>query len=324
MLHVILHILAIIGIILLCILGLLLVLLLLVLFVPVRYKVKGNKDDSGLRLSVRVSYLLHILSARFDYPEPGTLIIRLFGIRIFDSGKEKKEAGGEEEEESMGAGESATVQESADPKKETAVSEDPDTGADEAAGAGQEEAETGQEAVGAGTEAVEEAETKEEKISFLRHPIKWIKSLIQKIKDLIRKIRYTILSIYGKIKDILENVAYYRDMLTSVENQRLYSRVWSRVLTVLKSIRPRVLKADLKIGTGSPDTTGYLLALYGMLFPILGNNVNIEADFEEAVFCGSFYAKGRITVFTVLLQAGKIFFDKQLRVFIKQLKREEA
>ncbi|MGN1146817.1 MAG: DUF2953 domain-containing protein, partial [Lachnospiraceae bacterium] len=149
-------------------------------------------------------------------------------------------------------------------------------------------------------------------------------------KSLFAKIKYTIHAICDKIKHIgdtikklSDNISYYKSVLTDEKNKQFYGRVWNRILKVLKSIRPRVLKANLRIGTGSPDTTGYLCGIYGMLLPALGNHVHMEADFEEAVWEGDVYAKGRITIFTILLQAGKLLLDKQLRIFIKELKRED-
>lgn len=320
MLHVILQILAVIGIILLCILGLLLLLILLVLFVPVRYRVNGVKDGDVISLAVKVTYLLHILSVRYDYKEPGNIIVKLFGIRIFDSGKQADESREEQKETSTGqqtaaeaAKESGKQTETAEQSGKTAAEAtgQPSTTAEEL-GQGNTKDTAGQDADRLKEEAASGVQAEETQGKF------------QKIKYTIRNICDKIKNIVQKLKSIAENISYYRDVLTDIENERLLKRVKLRVFNVLKSIRPRVLKADLLIGTGSPDTTGYLCALYGMLLPVFGNNVNITADFEKAVWEGSVYAKGKITVFTILLQAGKIFFDKQLRIFIRQLKREEV
>ncbi|MDE5680587.1 MAG: hypothetical protein K2I01_09215, partial [Lachnospiraceae bacterium] len=164
------------------------------------------------------------------------------------------------------------------------------------------------------TETTDEAAEKK-KLSF-RDKIKKIIYTIRKFCDKIKHIKDTI-------KEIAENIFYYKEVITQTENKKLYGRVKDRIFKVLKSIRPRVLKAALHVGTGSPDTTGYLCALYGMLLPVLGNNVILDADFEEAVWEGEFFLKGRITVFTLLRHAVGLLLDKQLRVFVKQLKREE-
>ena len=70
--HVILTILKILGIILLVLLGLLLVIVLSVLFVPVRYRLEGEKLSPGWSEAngqVRVSWLLHLIHLRIQYRE---------------------------------------------------------------------------------------------------------------------------------------------------------------------------------------------------------------------------------------------------------------
>ncbi|MDE5680664.1 MAG: hypothetical protein K2I01_09610, partial [Lachnospiraceae bacterium] len=94
MLHVILQILAIIGIVLLCILALLILLVLLILFVPIRYRAEGSRRGRDIRLKVRVSYLLRLITVYFEYPEPGSVTARLLGIKIVDTAKKPKEDGG--------------------------------------------------------------------------------------------------------------------------------------------------------------------------------------------------------------------------------------
>lgn len=324
MLHVILQILAVIGIILLCILGLFLLLLALILFVPVRYRIAGTKNEKEMQLSVKITYLLHMLSASYRYPEPGRLIVRLFGIKVYgakkeDDGMRSRKAGTAEEESDVPE---QTVKEpryQEDAPKQTAKEpQDKEDASEQIAEEPQDKGDAPKQIAEKPREisGIPEKKVSSKEDSFLRHPIKWLKAKIEKI-------RYTFRIICDKIKKIAENISYYRDILTKKENKLLFDRAKTRAIKVLKSIRPRVLKADICVGTGSPDTTGYVCALYGMLLPVLGNNVRINADFEKAILEGRFLMKGRITVFTILLQAGKIYFDKQLRIFIKELKREE-
>lgn len=319
MLHVILQILAIIGIVLLCILGLLILLVLLILFVPIRYRAEGSRSGEEIKLKVRVSYLLRMITVRFEYPKPGSVIARLFGIKVFDTAKKPKEDGGrknkkKKKKKSRDSHDEAaqetvqeTVQETEAALVKTAEAADSGTTTTEEPKAEETTTEKAQtdEAVIAG----------KEKLSF-RDKIKKIIYTIQKFCDKIKHIKDTI-------KEIAENISYYKNVITQTENEKLYGRVKDRIFKVLKSIRPRVLRASLHVGTGSPDTTGYLCALYGMLLPVLGNNVILDADFEEAVWEGEFFLKGRITVFTLLRHAVGLLLDKQLRVFVKQLKREE-
>lgn len=308
MLHVILQILAVFGIIILCILGLLLLLSALVLFVPVRYRIDGSKDAEAMFLSVKATYLLHMLSARYQFPDPGKVIIRLFGIKIAVFPKEEKhEQTSAEEQETAGQ---SDMTESVKQK---------DDGAEDA----------GQDSVPESTGLTDNAVKTEQGGDIPEEPGQnsetdtVLQPKKKKKKNVLQKCIYTFHSICDKIKKIAENISYYKEILTKNENRLFFGRVKKRLLKVIKSIRPRVLQANLRLGTGSPDTTGYLCGLYGMLLPVLGNHVNMTPDFEEAVWEGTLHAKGRITLFTILLQAGKILFDKQLRIFVNELKREE-
>ena len=79
---ILLTILKVIGIIIAAIAALVLILLALVLFVPVRYSAKASYDRKP-DISVRISYLLHILSVRFDLHDGNNeFIIKIFGHRI--------------------------------------------------------------------------------------------------------------------------------------------------------------------------------------------------------------------------------------------------
>ena len=309
MLHVILQILAIIGIILLCILGLFILLILLVLFVPVRYRAEGNKSGKDIWMKGKATYLLRLLTVTYEYPKPGSVIVRIFGLKVVDTAKKPEEKGN-----GKGKKKKTKRKNKAEAYADAAIDTEVDSG-QEANPAAKEKALSGQQ-TGTETEdtAFKEEKAEKEKLTF-RDKIKKILYTIKTFCDKIKHIKDTI-------KGIADNIAYYKEVITQTENKKLYGRVMDRILKVLKSIRPRVLKASLHIGTGSPDTTGYLCALYGILLPVLGNDVILDADFEETVYEGTFFLKGRITVFTLLRHAAGLLLDKQLRILIKQLKKE--
>lgn len=340
MLHVILQILSVIGIVLLSLLGVLLLLILLVLFVPVRYKLKGHKEGDALWLQVRVTYLLHLLSARADYPEPGNLTVKFCGIKLFDSSSKKppkQEKEKEKEKENQATAPPPKGQEK-EPKPPEAGSEPPeDETKRQETGTKPSETESQQPEAGS---KPPEADSRQERTESQKEPEQperskksrksHRKTLKERIWEIFEKIKYTILSVYDKIKNGLQKaeelkatVVYYKNTLEAPQNRRFFKRVKKRVFRILKSIRPKVLKADLHIGTGSPDTTGYLCAVYGMLSPFLGNNVNLAADFENTVWEGRVDIKGSIVIFTVLWHVLCVVLDKQLRTFIKEMKREE-
>lgn len=307
MLHIILHILAIIGIVILCILGFLIFLILLFLMCPIHYRISGHKQAENFEFHIKISYLFHILTAKYSYPEPGEPDLRILGIPLSSIVKRKSD----KTDSQIGNAEKRNHQH--DTAKEGRIE------TDKTANDKIHKDETEHNPIQNHNETDDSPvkHTKKDfKLSFLRHPILWIKRKMAKIY-------YTIKALYDNIKHIIQNITYYKDVLTDPANQALYGRIKNRLLIVLKRLMPKHLNAELIVGTGSPDTTGYLCGIYGMLLPVIGKHINMTADFDNAIFDAHFQAKGHISLMTILIQAVKVYFDKQVWIFIKQLKREE-
>lgn len=298
MIQIILQILSIIGIVILVILGLLLLIAGLVLFVPVRYRVRAEKEEKPA-VCAKVHWLLHFLTVRFDYLEQGTVKIKIAGITIYDSGKPKKQ---KKSKKKTNAGEE---------KENTDNTDNIETTEKDAA---LKEADRREKEAVTSEKAAEEAKVRKE-------PEKK-KNIFRKIIDFFRKLKYTIKHFYDTIKNVKDNIEYYMEVLKDEQTLALLKNGKTRLVKILKKVCPTKLEADVLFGTGSPDTTGYVLGLYGMLLPYLGNHVNITPDFETFVFRGRIFAKGRIRGVTMLINALHILFDPNLKPVIKKFKRE--
>lgn len=316
----ILSILKIIGIVLICILGVLILLLILVLFVPVRYRVKIEREagsEESFHLFVKVTWLLHLLNAVYTYPSEACLRVRIFCFTIFNSGQEKG-ADAEPENKNMTADKRKEKEETDkkntddSPKSMTETRKkmegSKNTVSDtEKPDPQNEDAETGN----AEYQKMSEKEEKQGLIKFF-----------QKLIRIFKNIKYTICKICDKIKHIIGNIRYYIDILKSENFQNVWSICGGEIISLLKSIAPKKLEGNLTIGTGDPASTAQILAVYGMLYPFIGNHIFITPDFENPVFEGDFYVRGRITVLKALKTAIKVYFNKDLRKVIQLLKRE--
>lgn len=307
---IILKILMVIGILLLVLLGLALTVLLLVLFVPLVYRASGSMDGEKKELKAKVRWLFGLLRADCCYPEPGRFTVKLLWIKLYDSGQgnEKKP----KKERRKKAGRQRADSES--PNGEQSV---PESHVEEAAGTGNSSepptvSESVQNAPGSGQD---EGQRETEKTGPSSET-----SVSQKLQDRIEKIRYTIRDKYDKIKKIWKNISYYAELLREENTLALWGHVKIRLLKILKSIRPRHIKADVLFGADSPDTTGYAFGVYGMLSPYLGSKVCLTPDFTQAILKGSFAVSGHITVSVILWNALKVAFDKKLHLFIKRMK----
>ncbi len=65
-----------------------------------------------------------------------------------------------------------------------------------------------------------------------------------------------------------------------------------------------------------------MLAVHGMLYPWIGDEVRIEPDFEKRRLCGKFYAEGRIRSCVVLYHILCVVLDKKTWTLIRRLKKE--
>ncbi len=308
---IILQILSVIGIVLLILLGFVLLLLMLLLFWPVTYRISGEKSPDKLMAAGRADWLFGVFKVRYAYPEPNAVTVRILWKTLVNTGQKKTELEAKQKPQSADEEHSG---------KEQKAQEDPFLKDQQPSGNGtvsenniqtdkrQEQAEDEREASAPPELPPAKEENEDASAPFSR--------ILKKFQN----IKYTISGIYDKIKAIWANISYYNDLLHEENTFLLWKHVKYRLGKVLKNIRPRHLKARVIFGTGAPDTTGYCLGLYGILSPILGNEVCFLPDFDRAVLEGTFDVSGHITLCTLIWNTLKLLLDQKLRLFIKKMK----
>ncbi|MCM1025950.1 MAG: hypothetical protein NC432_05915 [Roseburia sp.] len=344
-----LRILSVIGIIALLLLGLLLLLALLVLFCPVGYRLQGKKTPEELWASARASWLFGILRLCYSYPEPGSLTVKVLWMTVFDSsrrkekpekaqkrkkaeesgkpGEAKKAAKPEEPENPENAGEDASgkkdrgdgsadregsrpadrseaIPEEVSKEKSKTGGETADAEAAEASG----ETESP-----AGKRKASEKETSTEAAAPASDDSAGILEKIGKIK-------YTIQKNCDKIKEIWGNLSYYARLCQEENTAQLWRHAMLRLAKILKSIRPRKIRADILFGAAAPDTTGHVYGLYCMLSLVLGESVVVTPDFTRAILQGEAELSGHITGGVLAWNGLKLLLDRKLHVFLKKMK----
>lgn len=325
MLHILLLILKIIGIILGSLLGMILLCLILVLFVPVRYRADaGRTEGEGnppVEVSAKITWLLHFINIRLEYSTEFRLRVRVLFFTLFCLPKKQKKETKKRNRDKK----TVKKQEKAETKVDT-VSE---PGNGETENLRQAEADTEYQ-----TRIEEEPETKEPEAKKSKEkepekppkiPIKErIVKGITKIYQILKNIWYTITGICDKIKKIRENIEYYVNVLQSDTFWKSFSLCKEELISVFSGIRPRKFQADLIIGMDDPASTAKILSYYGMLYPFIGSNVNITPDFDEKRVEGFVKLKGKITLFTFIRAAVRIYFSKDIRKLLKLFKKEDV
>ena len=326
MISILLIILKIIGITLLVVLGLFLFLFLVVLFVPVRYRFKGNYDDS-FHCKGKVTWLLQLVSIKVEVKEGVVTSIRILGIplSIFLKNKKKDILSPEEEKQdnhnqSKDRVESVAKQEDAKPQLEQKKSQTLESVEDEM---DVKELQNENSQVDSITAEMSVIQTKKKSIIQKFQDI--YNTIKQKIKDIIHKIRNVIQKIKDFIlssKDKKKQLKRYLKILQSDTTKAAFALCKNKIFKMLKHIFPRKLHVDFKFGFEDPATTGYTLAVYGMLPKSVGKCIILHPDFDNPVFEGQFKVKGAICAFTLLCQVLSILMDRNCRKLYHIVKKE--
>ena len=311
MLTILFKILSILGILLLILLGIALVVILLVLFFPVCYKMSGKKNAEEMQFAAKIKWLFGLVRVSYSYPVPGKLLAKVLFFTVYDSSEKKKSsAPGEDTHTAPKKDITEAAQKTSRTSESSNASESSDTSGTSGQTLLSDDTDRSKTDPATDTEASADAKiSAEENTPGPQQET----STFGKIVGFFEKIRYTIRKICDKIKYILKNISFYRELWNDPDTKGLLQHAGKRIGHILKRLRPRKLKMNARIGTGSPDTTGYLYGIYGMILPKLGKGVCITPDFEEAILEGDLKASGHFTVACVLFHSARLLLDKRLQ-----------
>lgn len=356
MLHILLLILKIIGIVLLVILGTLLLGIACALFVPVRYRIEAvRKEGEGeppVAVRVKVTWLLHLINLLVCFNSEIFVRVRIFLITIFrmpkkerhrckteKEGKNRKKRGRERADKTKrqeaGAESGHQPEISVEAVREDGTSQKSGEG-DSRTNQAQEDV-VSQERSGNFAEMTqtwtddEEQEESEESAEAQKKPglldklralPKILRALFAKIRGLFENIEYTINSFCDKIRSVSDTIEYYREIVEGEPFKRSFALCSGELLAVFKSLRPQKLEASLIVGMDDPAATGEILAVCGMLYPLIGSHVDVRGDFENKRLEGQVLIVGKLRAFTFLRTAVRIYFNKDIRKLYRLIKKE--
>ena len=213
MLTILFKILSILGILLLILLGIALVVILLVLFFPVCYKMSGKKNAEEMQFAAKIKWLFGLVRVSYNYPVPGKLLARVLFFTVYDSSEKKK---------SSAPGEDTHVASEGDITEEARETSRTSEPSDASETSGQmllsHDSDIAKTDPATDTEASADA-----KISAEENTLgpQQETSTFGKIAGFFEKIRYTIRKICDKIKYILKNISFYRELWNDPDTKGL-------------------------------------------------------------------------------------------------------
>ena len=338
--YVILTILKILGIILLV----LLVIVFSVLFVPVRYRLEGEKSSPGWSEAngkVKVSWVLHLIHLRIQYQEKELdWECYLFGVPLKKAGaavrewkkKRRKKKVQEQKERRKKA-----VQQKNEPEKRTAAKkkgqEKPLQIEEKTRTATKEQKSTEKQTnpEKSKTAAPEAKKTEIETAERKQQEKEKVSDKLSRFWNRCKKIVGSILEFPGKLKKKLTNIRLtFRGFYDKIKRWRT---LWNEESTLaalhfltekgrklIRHVLPRKIRGSITFGCEDPALTGQILGAVAIAYPLYGKGVAVYPRFEEKILEGQLQMKGRIVVAYLLWQAWKIYRNPDVRKTLKKIR----
>lgn len=331
MLHILLMILKIIGIILLAIIGIALLIVILILFVPIRYRIQAHRYDDTMA-KVNVSWLLSAI--RFTLKYNGAEVDTKIRILGFDG---SKFINGDTKQKQEDIIDYTNEEEKTEPKMEPkacdtdALDENKsDNVSNNTNGIGKSDDTNKDNGIdtedstntdnGIDTEdSINQSDissSKEQKKKNTRKPKNIFSRLVFKAKKIYHKFKTwckKLMNMLKKADDIKTKLLALAEFIDSREFKDNFAFAKVQLGRLFKHIMPLKHRIKLEFGTGSPDTTGEILGALAVIMALTGMNIQVMPDFDNAIFRGEIYMKGRIRLFNILIIALKVYFNKELR-----------
>ena len=341
-------ILKIIGITLLCIIGLILFLVLVILITPFRYQVNASYHEEPYA-EVKFHFWLRAVVARVTFKDKKLLgILRILFIKkkLMEKDFGKKTAEAAEDTGHMLPDQSAQLLEDAENFAENAEAKDgvealaaetsseSVTEATESADANTEVSEAASET--AAEEASNEASTTEEAVTEESQAEESEAEIAEEAEIAVEEkegssgIAAKLEGLKAKgeqigktITEKKEMVDRYVDFATQEHTKRAAKYVGKKLVKILKSIRPRKCKGEIKYGLRDPKTMGKICGYSGMLYPVYYKAIDVQPVFgsDHTIIDGEIEIKGRIILMAVVVRAVPILFKKDCRRVWKDFKK---
>ena len=301
MLHILLLLLKIIGILLLVIPGLLLLALLAVLLVPVRYQGRGSfyKTPEG---SLRITWLLHLISVRVTYREELDIAVRLLGFRLFKTGPGEEDGVAEDVGAKDGGGKDGEaeepllgIQELGESPREPQESQEP-----------QEPQEPWDP-----QDSQEPQSPPPKRRGFLERIgaklAAFFKRLVSAARQLCRGLK--------KAEDFKNTLL---QELEDEENRKTFRLVIRQLKRVVRHLKPLRLTGTVTFGLEDPYVMGQILTGAAFLYPMYARQLILTPVFDQSILEGEAALRGRIRMGTLLTAGVRLLLNKNFR---RQLRR---
>ena len=110
-------------------------------------------------------------------------------------------------------------------------------------------------------------------------------------------------------------------VLASAINANVLALIKKQGLKILKSIMPRKLAGELKVGVEDPEIMGLICQFAGIFYSAYANHLSFTPVFGEKTLKGNCFLKGRIILGAILWHALPLIFTRDVHRVIRNSKK---
>ena len=138
---------------------------------------------------------------------------------------------------------------------------------------------------------------------------------------IISRILQTIRNFCDKLRGIKEKLEKIEALWISDHMVSSRSLLGKQLLYLIRQKEKKNLSGYLRFGFDDPSTTGYAMALYGILYPIWSPKLSVEPDFERQILDCHILIKGKIRVWHFMRVVLRMVLSGDVRRVIKEVKK---
>ena len=124
---------------------------------------------------------------------------------------------------------------------------------------------------------------------------------------------------------MLKSLAEKKERLMEFLTDEIHRSAFMKCLTELRHLfcflKPSKCEADLEFGFSDPSVTGYVLAGASLIYPFIGECVEITPNFDEKVLKGKAMIKGRVHAVYFVIVLWNLLWNKNIRTTISHIRK---
>ena len=164
-----------------------------------------------------------------------------------------------------------------------------------------------------------EGETKEDDRSFFEKADDFFDRMEEGVDTISEKMEYTYEQICDKIDLVSDGKEKITDFINDETHQGAYRKLIKELKQLWAAVKPSKIKGSLKVGFENPRTTGMFIAGASLVHPYLGNNANLEADFDNEALEGDLRIRGKLRIGSLAWFATKMAINKDVQMTVKDI-----